>query len=88
MPRTLRLISGVFVDLWHWAHPEPELRVDLKRVNVELRRAGQLGLEDGIVYRERVKQRIREGTGCTLPPLVDRKKVLQFRKASLAADRA
>jgi hypothetical protein len=78
MPRALRLISEAFVDLWHWADAEPELRIDMKRVNVELRKADLLGLDEDLAYRDRVKQRIREGTRCTHPPLIDRKKVLRF----------
>jgi hypothetical protein len=88
MPRALRLISGMLIDLWHCADSEPELRVDLKRVNFELRRASEVGLEDDVLYRDRVKQRIRDGAGCTHPPLIDRKRVLQFRKGALVADRA
>jgi hypothetical protein len=88
MPRALRLISGVFVDLLHWADSEPELRIDLKRVNVELRKADLVGVEDDVVYRDRVKQRIREGSKCTHPPLIDRKRVLRFPQATLTADGA
>jgi hypothetical protein len=50
----------------------------LKRVNVELRKAGLVGLDEDIAYRDRVKQRIREGMRCTYPPLINRNKVLQF----------
>ena len=45
-----------------------------------------LGLDDDVVCRERVKQRIREGARCTHPPLIDRRKVLRYRAASLVAD--
>src|SRR5262245_38320292 len=77
LPRTMRLLWGVLVDLFH-VGPEPELTIDLKRVNAELRKADTLGLEDDVDYRERGKQRIREGARCTLPPLIDRPKVLPF----------
>ena len=78
MPRAARLLGGLLVDLCHLVHREPELTIDLKRVNVELRRAALAGLDDAIGYRERVKQRIREGARCPLPPLIDRKRVLPF----------
>ena len=77
MPRAVRLLWGVLVDVCHLGR-EPELTLDLKRVNVELRKADLLGLEDDLDYRERVKQRIREGARCTHPPLIDRKKVIPF----------
>jgi hypothetical protein len=88
MPRALRLISGAFIDLLRRAHFEPELTIDMKRVNVELRKAALVGLDDDVTYRERVKQRMREGSGCGHPPLIDRKKVLQFRGAARAATSA
>jgi hypothetical protein len=82
MPRALRLISGIFIDLWEWADSRGELRIDMRRVNVELRRAALVGFEDDVVYRERVKQRIREGMQCSYPPLIDRKKVQGFRPST------
>jgi hypothetical protein len=85
MPRALRLISGAFVQLWHWADYDRSLSIDMKRVNVELRRASLVDLEDDVPYRERVKQRILEGVRCTHPPLIDRKKVLQFRGVRAAS---
>jgi hypothetical protein len=72
MPRALGLISAVFVDLWHWRKSRTELRIDMRRVNLEVRRAALVGLEDDVAYRDRVKQRIREGPRCTYPPLIDR----------------
>ena len=77
MPRTMRLLWGVLVDVWHTGR-EPELTIDLKRVNAELRKGDLLGMEDDLDYRERVKQRIREGARCTHPPLIDRTKVIPF----------
>jgi hypothetical protein len=85
MPHVLRLISGVFVDVWHRTDRPSDL-VDMKRVNAELRRAALAGVDDDVVYRERVKQKIREGARCTHPPLIDRRKVLRYRAASLVAD--
>jgi hypothetical protein len=86
MGRAARLMSGLFLGFFHWADARTELRIDMKRVNVELRRASLLGLEEDVVYRDRVKQRIREGPRCTHPPLIDRNKVLQFRGTSVTAD--
>jgi hypothetical protein len=45
MPRVLRLISGVFVDVWHRTDRRSDL-VDMKRVNAELRRAALAGMDD------------------------------------------
>jgi hypothetical protein len=78
MRRAARLLCGFLVDLPHLLAREPELTIDLKRVNAEVRRAALVGLDDDIAYRERVKQRIREGSRCTHPPLIDRNKVLPF----------
>jgi hypothetical protein len=52
--------------------------IDMRRVNLELRREALAELEEDVAYRNRVKQRMREGSRCTYPPLVDRKKVLPF----------
>ncbi len=46
---------------------------------MELRREALAELEEDVAYRNRVKQRMREGSRCTHPPLIDRKKVLQFK---------
>ena len=85
MARALRLIWRVF-GLRFWVDDLTELTIDMKRVNLELRKAALVGLEDDVLYRDRVKQRIREGARCTHPPLIDRKKVLPFRGTSLSAD--
>src|SRR5262249_58507445 len=90
MPRGLRGVGGVLFDLWPFGKAEPPLMIDMKRVNVELRKEALAELAEDVVYRERVKQRIREGKGCAHPPLVDRKRVLQFaaaaREARLSAE--
>jgi hypothetical protein len=77
-------MGGLIVDAWRWRFYEPPLTIDMKRVNLELRKEGLVGLEDDVAYRNRVKQRIRDGSRCVLPPLIDRKKVLQF--AALRGD--
>jgi hypothetical protein len=74
----LRRMWLFLTDLSSLVGRERELTVDMRRVNAELRRAALAGLEDDVAYRERVKQRVREGARCGLPPLVDRRKVLPF----------
>jgi hypothetical protein len=76
--KLMLLLGGLFHDLWPFGIGEPNLMIDMKRVNVELRKEGLVGLEDDVAYRNRVKQRMREGSGCTHPPLIDRKRVLPF----------
>jgi len=71
-------MGGLLVDTWRRGFHEPPLTIDMRRVNLELRKEGLVGLDDDVVYRNRVKQRIRDGSRCGLPPLIDRKKVLQF----------
>jgi hypothetical protein len=88
MSRAVRVLWGVLLNLAGLVTREPELTVDLKRVNAELRRAAVVGLEDDIGYRERVKQRMREGARCTHPPLIDRKKVLPFTALRITSQSA
>jgi hypothetical protein len=71
-------MGGLLFDVWRWGFSEPPLLIDMKRVNVELRKEVLVGLEDDVDYRNRVKERIREGARCGYPPLIDRKRVLQF----------
>jgi hypothetical protein len=78
MMQAARRLWWLLVDLSQLAHSEPALTIDLKRVNMELHRTALVGLDDDISYRERVKQRIREGARCTHPPLIDTKRVLPF----------
>jgi hypothetical protein len=80
----LQVMGGLLVDVWRWGFHEPALTIDMRRVNVELRKDGLVGLEDDVAYRNRVKQRMRDGARCVLPPLIDRKKVLPF--AALRGD--
>jgi hypothetical protein len=88
MRRALRLLRGVLVDLRAWASSRTELRIDMRRVNFELRRAALAGLEEDVVYRDRVKRRIREGARCSYPPLIDRNNIRQLRRTEPAADLA
>src|SRR5512143_2712805 len=77
MSRGLRVLERGFLGLWPFGNAQP-LMIDMRRVNVELRREALRELEEDVAYRNRVKQRMREGSGCTPPPLIDRKKVLPF----------
>jgi hypothetical protein len=77
MPRGLRVLGRSFLGLWPFGNTEP-LMIDMRRVNVELRREALRELEEDVAYRNRVKQRMREGSRCAHPPLIDRKKVLHF----------
>jgi hypothetical protein len=86
MARAVRLTFHFLVDVWHCLGFGSELSIDLRRVNAELRRAPLVGFEDDVVYRERVKQRMREGKACTHPPLIDRNNLLQFRRTAVTAD--
>jgi hypothetical protein len=51
----------------------PELTIDPRRLNDELRRSVRVGLDDDdVIYRARVKQRMRDGARCPYPPLFQR----------------
>ncbi len=76
----MSMSSGLQVlgRLWPFGSAQPQLMIDMRRVNIELRREALRELEEDVAYRNRVKQRMREGSRCAHPPLVDRKKVLHF----------
>ncbi len=78
MSTGLQVLGRGFFGLWPFGNAQPQLMIDMRRVNVELRREALRELEDDVAYRNRVKQRMREGSKCAHPPLIDRKKVLQF----------
>ncbi len=59
---------------WLWQRA-PELTIDPRRLNDELRRSALVGLDDNVIYRERVKQRMRDGARCPYPPLIDRSRL-------------
>ena len=61
--------------LWQGA---PELTIDPRRLNAELRRSALAALDDDMFYRERVKQRMRDGARCAYPPLIDRSRPRSF----------
>ncbi len=76
----MSMSSGLQVlgRLWPFGGAQPQLMIDMRRVNIELRREALRELEEDVAYRNRVKQRMREGSRCAHPPLIDRKKVLPF----------
>jgi hypothetical protein len=67
-----------FFGRWPFGNAQQDLMIDMRRVNVELRKEALRELEEDVAYRNRVKQRMREGSGCVHPPLIDRKKVIPF----------
>ncbi len=67
----LRQLVWMVIDGLH--SKEPELFIDLRRVNEEDRRAHHVGLEDDVEYRNRVKKRMVEGlTAAQMAPLYNR----------------
>jgi hypothetical protein len=76
--RGVQVVGRIFVGLWPFGNAQPQLMIDMRRVNIELRKESLAELENDVAYRDRVKQRMREGSRCAHPPLIDRKKVLQF----------
>ncbi len=78
MSSGLQVLGRGFLGLWPFGGAQPQLMIDMRRVNIELRKEALTELENDVAYRDRVKQRMREGSRCAHPPLVDRKKVLPF----------
>jgi hypothetical protein len=78
MSRGLQVLGRGFAGLWPFGGAQPQLMIDMRRVNIELRKEALAELENDVAYRDRVKQRMREGSRCAHPPLIDRKKVLHF----------
>jgi hypothetical protein len=68
------LIADLF-RLWQRA---PEVTIEPRRLNDELRRSALVGLDDDMIYRERVKQRMRDGARCAYPSLIDRSRLRSF----------
>lgn len=69
--RLLRQIGWLLIDIWHGSAEEP-LYIDLKRVNQELRHLARHHDADP-AYRNRVKDRMRDGLKCPHRPLFDPK---------------
>jgi hypothetical protein len=78
MSRGLQVLGRGFLGLWPFGGAQPQLMIDMRRVNIELRKQALAELENDVAYRNRVKQRMREGSRCAHPPLVDRRRVLHF----------
>jgi hypothetical protein len=68
------LVADLF-RLWQRA---PELTIDPRRLSDELRRSALAGLDDDMIYRERVKQRMRDGARCAYPSRIDRGRLRSF----------
>ena len=87
MSSGLQVLGRGFLGLWPFGGAQPQLMIDMRRVNIELRKEALRELEEDVAYRDRVKQRMREGSGCPHPPLVDRRKVLHFAARAAATSR-
>jgi hypothetical protein len=78
LTRAARRLSWLIADLSRVWQGAPELRIDPRRLNTELRRSALAGLDDDMFYCERVKQRMRDGARCAYPPLIDRSRPRSF----------
>ena len=78
IPRSARRLWWLIADLARLWQRAPELTIDPRRLNAELRRSARAGLDDDMFYRERVKQRMRDGARCAYPPLIDRSRPRSF----------
>lgn len=76
---------NVLTCVWYmvtdlFATRNPELFIDPKRINDEVRVERRRYLDDDAAYRDKVKKRMVEGlTARELPPLIDRASVLKAR---------
>ena len=75
IPRAARRVWWLITDLLALWQRAPELTVDPRRVNAELRRRALGGDDDDVMYRERVKRRMRDGARGAYPPLIDRSRL-------------
>jgi hypothetical protein len=71
--RAARRLGWLVADLLPVRRRAPELTIDPRRLNDELRRSVRVGPDDDVIYRERVKQRMRDGARCPHPPLFQRR---------------
>ena len=78
IPRAAQRVWWLIADLSRLWQRAPELTIDQRRLNAELRRSALVGLDDDMFYRERVKQRMRDGARCAYPPLIDRSRPRSF----------
>ncbi len=72
IPRAARRLWWLIGDLSRLWQGAPELTIDPRRLNAELRRSALGGDDDDMIYRERVKRRMRDGARCAYPPMIDR----------------
>jgi hypothetical protein len=68
-------VSWLITDLIRLWPRAPELTIDQRRLSAELRRTALGGDDDDVIYRERVKRRMRDGARCAYPPLIDRSRL-------------
>jgi hypothetical protein len=78
LTRAARRLWWLIADLSRLWQGAPELRIDPRRLNAELRRGALAGLDDDVFYCERVKRRMRDGARCAYPPLIDRSRPRSF----------
>jgi hypothetical protein len=78
IPRAARAMWWLVADLFRLWQRAPELTIDPRRLNDELWRSALVGLDDDMTYRERVKQRMRDGARCAYPSLIDRGRLRSF----------
>jgi hypothetical protein len=76
--RAARRLWWLIADLSRLWRSAAEVRIDERRLNTELRKTGLAGFDDDMFYRERVKQRMRDGARCAYPPLIDRSRPRPF----------
>jgi hypothetical protein len=80
IPRAARRLWWLVADLSRLWHRAPELTIDPRRLNDELRKSALVGPDDDRIYRERIKQRMQDGARCAYPPLIDRSRLRSFEE--------
>ena len=80
IPRAAWRVWWLIADLSRLWHRAPELTIDPRRPSDVLRRSALAGPDDDMIYRERVKQRMRDGARCAHPPLIDRSGLRSFEE--------
>jgi hypothetical protein len=81
----LRHLLWIISDSIRGQSEEMEMRIDPKRINEQDRRDRRRGLYDDVEFRQRVKDRMRDGKKCPHPPWYDQKTkrplgLLEFRE--------
>jgi hypothetical protein len=88
VPRAARRVWWLITDLLRVWQRAPELTIDPGRLNAEVRRSALGRDDDDVIYRERVKRRMRDGARCAYPPLFDGSRLRSldaFRRQGAAA---